>query len=122
MIKGITIGQSGGYISSGTNGYVPYVSPNTSNPLTGMVRVNGNNLEVFDGSSWMQMGSYADVSLSQSAIAALDWCQRKMVEEAKIKELCNRSPAVADAFATYSDAKNKLEMVLTLADQTQKSL
>jgi hypothetical protein len=122
MIKGINSINTAGYIYTGSNGYTPYVSPNSSNPMTGMIRLNGNNYEVFDGTNWQQFGQYADVSLSQSAIAALDWCQRKMIEEAKIKELCEKSPAVADAFATYTDAKSKLEVVLTLADQPQKTL
>ena len=122
MIKGISSGITGGYLNVNGNGYTPYISPNSNNPMTGMVRSNGSNMEVFDGSTWIQFGGYADVSLSQSAIQALDWCQRKMIEEAKIKELCDKSPAVADAFAAYNDAKEKLEIVLTLADQAQKPL
>jgi hypothetical protein len=122
MIKGVNISNGGAYLHSGTSGYTPYVSPNSSNPMTGMVRVNGNQFEVFDGNGWLQMGSYADISLNQTAIAALDWCQRKMVEEAKIKELAERSPTVADALATYNEAKSKLEMVLTLTDQAQNTL
>lgn len=116
MIKGINIGQGGGYLTTGTSGYVPYVNPNANNPATGMIRANGNNFEVFDGNSWLQMGSYADISLSQTAIAALDWCQRKMIEEAKIKELAEKNPTVADALATYNEARSRLEVVLTLTD------
>ena len=119
MIKGINNGLTGGYlhVQNGSS-YSPYISPNSNNPMTGMMRSNNGNYEVFDGNSWISIGgSYADVSLSQTAIAALDWCQRKMVEEAKIKELCDKSPAVADAFTAYNDAKSKLEVVLTLADQ-----
>ena len=118
MIKGVNAGVTGGYLHTNGNGYVPYISPNANNPMTGMIRSNNGNMEVFDGSLWQQFGAYADVSLSQTAIAALDWCQRKMIEEAKIKELCEQSPTVADAFATYTDAKEKLEVVLTLADQS----
>ena len=117
MIKGINTGITGGYLQVTGNGYTPHISPNANNPATGMIRMNGSTAEVFDGNIWMQFGAYADVSLSQSAIQALDWCQKKMVEEAKIKELCDKSPAVADAFAAYTDAKSKLEVVLTLADQ-----
>lgn len=117
MIKGIITGQSGGYLTAGVSGYTPYISPNSSNPMTGMIRMNGQQPEVFDGNTWQIIGAYGDVSLSQQAIQALDWCQRKMIEEAKIKELAEKSPTVADAFAAYTDAKNKLELVLTLTDQ-----
>lgn len=118
MIKGVNTGVTGGYLTTNGNGYVPYVSPNSNNPMTGMIRLNGNNTEVFDGSSWLQFGGYADVNLSQTAIQALDWCQRKMIEEAKIEELAKKNITVADALAVYNDAKAKLEMVLTLTDQS----
>jgi hypothetical protein len=117
MIKDINSGMSSGYLNVSNGGYTPYISANSNNPMTGMIRLNGSNYEVFDGSTWMQFGSYASVSLNQSAISALDWCQRKMIEEAKIKELAAKNPTVADAFAAYNDAKSKLEMVLTLTDQ-----
>jgi hypothetical protein len=117
MIKGLANGNTGGYLNAGVSGYTPYVSPNSSNPMTGMVRLNGSQAEVFDGNSWQMIGAYGEVSLSQTAIQALDWCQRKMIEEAKIKELAEKSPTVADAFAAYNDARSKLEMVLTLSDK-----
>ena len=116
MIKGINTGITGGYLQVTGNGYTPHISPNANNRSTGMLRVNGRNYEVFDGSGWPQFGTYADISLSQAAIAALDWCQRKMTEEAKIKELCDKSPTVADAYEKYNRPKEQLEVVLTLTD------
>ena len=116
MIKGFNTGTTGGYLHVNGHNYTPHISPNANNPSTGMLRVNGSNYEVFDGSSWQQFGTYADISLSQAAIAALDWCQRKMTEEAKIKELCDKSPTVADAYEKYNRAKEQLEVVLTLTD------
>jgi hypothetical protein len=118
MIKDISAGMTSGYLAVSNGGYTPYVSPNSNNPMTGMIRINGNNYEVFDGSSWMQFGGgYSSISLSQAAISALDWCQRKMVEEAKINELAAKNATIADALATYNDAKSKLEVVLALTDE-----
>jgi hypothetical protein len=122
MIKDINAGTSGGYLTVSNSGYTPYISANSNNPMTGMIRLNGQTYEVFDGNSWIQFGSYSGISLNQSAISALDWCQRKMIEEAKIKELAAKNPTVADAFAAYNDAKSKLEMVLTLTDKDPNSL
>jgi hypothetical protein len=116
MIKGLS-SNSGSYLTVSDGGYTPYISPNVSNPLTGMIRLNGSNTEVFDGTNWQSFGGYSSISLNQVAISALDWCQRKMIEEAKIKELANKSPTVADALATYNDAKSKLEVVLALTDE-----
>jgi hypothetical protein len=117
MIKDINAGMSSGYLNVSNSGYTPYISANSSNPMTGMIRLNGSNYEVFDGTSWMMFGGYSSISLNAAAISALDWCQKKMIEEAKINELAAKNATIADALATYNDAKAKLEMVLTLTDE-----
>ena len=78
--------------------------------------MNGNNMEVFTGSSWVQFGTSAEVSLTGAAISALDWCQKKMAEETRIKELADKSVTVADALARYEQAQEQLRVVLTLTD------
>lgn len=111
-------------IYSNTSGYLhvaghnnsPYIYPDMNNPATGMIRMNGNNCEVYNGSMWIQFGSTAEVSLSGAAISALDWCQKKMAEESRIKELAAKSVTVADALAKYELAQEQLKMVLTLTD------
>ena len=107
-----------GYLN--VNGYnnSPYIYPDSNNPATGMIRMNGNNCEVYNGSTWIQFGSTAEVSLNGAAISALDWCHKKMAEETKIKELAAKSPTVADALARYELAQEQLKMVLTLTDAT----
>lgn len=82
-----------------------------------MIRMNGNNMEVFNGSTWIQFGSTAEVSLNATAIAALDWCQKKMVEESRIKELATKNVTVADALAKYELAQEQLKVVLALTEQ-----
>lgn len=81
-----------------------------------MIRMNGNICEVFNGTSWIQFGTSAEVSLTGAAISALDWCQKKMAEETRIKELATKSVTVADALAKYEEAQEQLKMVLTLTD------
>jgi len=62
MIKGLMGSQ--GIVVSGGNTSVPYVNQNTNNPMTGMVRVWGTDMQVFDGSSWVIMNtSYATATL-----------------------------------------------------------
>ena len=84
MINNINTGNSGGYLYVAIHGHsgTPYINPNSSNPATGMLRMNGNTLEAFDGSCWLNVGmTNAEISLNQSAIVALDWATKKMVEE-----------------------------------------
>ena len=47
MIKGLT-GNNGLTVSGGGTS-VPYVNQNNNNPMQGMIRINGNLLETFDG-------------------------------------------------------------------------
>jgi len=109
--------SSGNYLT--VNGYNnnPYVSVDHSNPATGMIRMNGNNMEVFNGSGWITFGTTAEVSLTGAAISALDWCHKKMAEETRIKELAAKSVTVADALARYELAQQQLKMVLTLTEE-----
>lgn len=109
--------SSSSYLNVGGHNNSPYVYPDPSGtPVTGMIRMNGNNCEVYTGSNWIQFGSTAEVSLNGAAISALDWCQKKMTEEAKIKELAAKNVTVADALAKYEEAQAQLKMVLTLTE------
>ena len=106
-----------GYINVGGHNNNPYVSIDQNNPISGMIRMNGNNMEVYNGSGWLQFGTTAEVSLTGTAISALDWCHKKMAEETRIKELANKNVTVADALARYEAAQAQLKMVLTLTDE-----
>lgn len=53
MIKGL-MGEKGIVVGSG-NTSVPYVNQNQSNPMQGVVRVWGTDMQVFDGSAWVGM-------------------------------------------------------------------
>ena len=55
MIKGLT-GTCGVTVSAG-NTSVPYVNQNINNPMQGMIRINGSDMQVFDGSNWIIMQS-----------------------------------------------------------------
>jgi hypothetical protein len=109
--------SSGQYLN--VNGYNnnPYVSVDHNNPISGMIRMNGSNMEVYNGSGWLTFGTSAEVSLTGTAISALDWCHKKMAEETKIQELAKKSITVADALARYESAQEQLKMVLTLTDE-----
>jgi hypothetical protein len=107
-----------GYLNASGYNNNPYVSPDHNNPANGMIRMNGSNMEVFTGSGWVQFGTNVEVSLTGAAISALDWCQKKMAEETRIKELAKKSVTVADALAKYEEAQEQLKLILTLIDES----
>jgi len=94
---------------------LPYVTQNTNNPIQGMIRVNGNLLEAFDGSRWIQINSsYATVSLTATYQAAMNWVINKMTEEQEMKALAEQHPAIADLVDAVDKAKEQLRMTVAL--------
>ena len=115
MIKGL-LGTQGIKVSGGDTS-VPYINQNTINPMTGMVRVWGSDMQVFDGTSWLNMNSsYATVSLDPELQVLLDWVRRKMVEEQDLQSLMEKHPGL-------KDAKDRFEVMLALVnDYTDQGL
>jgi hypothetical protein len=105
----------------GTYGSMPYVPPNASNPMQGMMRINGSSIEVFNGTSWTVAAmAYPTVSLSGAAQSAIMWAQKKMAEEESIRKLAEKHPAVADAMNTINEAYDKLKVVVALTEEENK--
>jgi hypothetical protein len=118
MIKNITGGQ---YIDvmSGNSSY-PYV--NMSNPSAGMMRYNGNNqnIEVYDGSSWMTIsGNYSTVNLNNDAKELLEWARAKRAEEQYLENEAERNPTIKDLINQRKNIDNKITMVKTLLQNCQ---
>ena len=105
---GITVGGGGTAL--------PYVGPNSNNPMTGMMRVNGTEIEVFNGSSWQQLStSYATVSLDQDTQDLLQWARKKRDEESKWYSLASSNEAVRIALEQLEQAKTRLELTAILS-------
>jgi hypothetical protein len=100
MIKGLT--GSAHVVVNGGNTSVPYVNQNNSNPIQGMIRVWGNDMQVFDGSSWLSMStSYATVALSPTTEEVIDWARRKMQEEKDMHERMKKHPGLKQAWEQF---------------------
>lgn len=104
MIKGLT--GSAHVVVNGGNTSVPYVSMassgHMSNPMQGMLRISGSDMQVFDGSSWITMStSYASVSLAPTTEEAIDWAKRKMQEEKDMHDRMKRHPGLKSAWEQF---------------------
>lgn len=115
MIKGL---MGDAYVNvSGGDTSLPYVTQNTNNPIQGMIRVNGNLLETFDGSRWIQINSsYATVTLTATYQAAMNWVVDKMTEEQQMKALAAQHPAIADLQDAVDRAQEQLRMTAALVN------
>ena len=100
----------------GGNTSLQYVNQNPNNPMQGMVRVWGSDLQVFDGSSWQNiMSSYATVELDSETQTLLQWIRNKQAEEREIETLSNDHPAVRIA-------KENLNKIKAEMDRAEKQL
>lgn len=94
----------------GGNTSLQYVSQNSSNPMQGMVRIWGTDLQVFDGSNWSNIASsYATVELDGETQSMLQWIRKKQAEELEIETLSQDHPAVRIAKENLNKVKAEME-------------
>ena len=74
---------------------------NTSAPSAGMVRYYSNEMQVYDGSSWLNISGSASVGLSPDAEAVIEWGKKKISEEMRLQALMERHPGLKDAYEKF---------------------
>jgi hypothetical protein len=114
MIKGIAPMGKYTVVSAG-NTSVPYINQNINNPIQGMLRVNGTDMQVFDGNVWTTMNtSYASIGLSSDAESLLDWARKKRDEEIEIDLLAAANPTIKDLLDQIKEKEDQIQMVMLL--------
>ena len=94
---------------------ITYVGTNPANPLQGMVRINGSNMEVFDSGCWKSIDTTVSVGLSGVANSAIDWAIKRMEEERQWAELAKENKAVKIALENLEQARQQLAVTAQLA-------
>jgi uncharacterized protein YqfA (UPF0365 family) len=120
MIKGLQ-GITGITVSGG-NTALPYVGPNSNNPMTGMIRIHGTEMEVFNGTSWQILStSYATVGLDQDVLDIVQWARKKRDEEMMWQSLANDNKAVKIALDNLEQARQQLNITAKLAREYEQT-
>ena len=110
MIKSITGGP--GVVVSGGSVSFPYVPMNSNNPIQGMLRLNGQDIQTFDGNSWLTVGaSYANVSLDTESLELLQWARTQRHLEMNRKILIANNPALQKAYEAVRRAEENFEFL-----------
>jgi len=82
---------------------------------------NGNNIEVFDGSSWVTMYSNtASVDLSGEAVSLLEWARKKRNEELELARLAETNPTIKDLMDQIKQKQEQLSIVQALIKEEVK--
>lgn len=97
----------------------PYISSYNGVQSAGMVRFNTNSssLEVYDGTSWINIETHATVSLHNDSERALNWAKAQMRRMEELEELSKSKPAIADALASLRKAEEQLRIVEILCKE-----
>jgi hypothetical protein len=110
MIKGLTSG-TGINVQGGLTSF-PYVPMNSNNPISGMLRVNGQDMQVFDGSSWITLGaSYATVELNGETQAILQWAREQRDKQQKREQRIQSNPALKNAYEAIRRAEENYDIL-----------
>lgn len=121
MIKGLT-GTCGVTVSAG-NTALPYVGTNTSNPMTGMLRINNTDIEVFNGNSWQQISSsYATVSLDQEILDVIQWARTQRTLEMNRATLVKNNPALQKAYDAVKRAEQNFDILSKFVEDDEPGI
>ena len=96
----------------GGNTSVPYVSQNNTNPMQGMLRIYGSDMQVFDGNSWLTLGtSYATVNFNSDTQSLLAWAREQRDKQMKRKQLIKDNPALQKAMEAIERAEQNFDIL-----------
>ena len=117
MASGRYVQVTGGSASTYVNGY-------SGSQGVGNMRYNtsNQNMEVFDGSSWITLNmGYAQVGLNSEAESLLDWARKKRDEEMMWQSLAKDNKAVKIALDNLEQARQQLDITATLAREYEQT-
>jgi len=125
MIKGI-MGTDGVFVDGG-NTSLPYINQNSSNPMQGMIRIWGSDMQVFDGTAWVHLNtSYATVRMDSSITS---WVRDKQTKEAEqkkeleyLKRRAKEHPSLEKAYEAIIRAEERLNEGIDKAVENFKIL
>jgi len=111
MIKGL-MGSDGVFVENG-NTSLPYINQNSNNPMQGMIRISGTELQAFDGTAWINLpSSYATVRMDSSIVS---WVRDKQTKEAEqkkeleyLKRRAEEHPSLKKAYEAIIRAETEL--------------
>jgi hypothetical protein len=113
MIKGI-MGSQGVVVNGGSTS-LPYVNMSSGpmdNPMQGMLRLYGSDMQVYNGSSWMNIGtSYATVELTGEVQSIIQWAREQKQKQADRESRIKNNPALQKAFENIKRAEENFDLI-----------
>ena len=90
--------------------------------MTGILRIQNTDIEVFNGNVWQQLSSsYGTVSLDQDVLDIVQWARKKRDDELAWKNLANDNKAVKIALDNLEQARQQLDITVKLAREYEQT-
>ena len=120
MLKGLMGSKS--IVVSGTSSSYPYVPYNQNNPIQGMLRIHGQDLQTFDGSNWVTVGgAYPTVELTGEVESLLDWARAERAKQLNRQQLIKNNPALKKAYEAIQRAEENFDLLEKFVENDQMS-
>jgi hypothetical protein len=120
MIKGI-MGTTGVTVAGG-NTSLPYVNQNHTNPMQGMLRIWGSDMQVYDGNNWMNLStSYATVSLDQDVLDVIQWARTQRTMAMNRLNLAQNNPALMKVLERIKRAEDDFELLAKFVEHDHEN-
>ena len=123
MIKSIHSNSPFITVSGGNPGSTYIGNYSNNAPGVGNMRYNPNsqNIEVYDGSTWIILSAHhANINLSDEAVSLLEWARKKRNEELELERLAQTSPAIKDLITQIEEKEEQIRVVQTLLKEEVK--
>jgi len=121
MIKSIHSSSPFLTVSGGNPGST-YIG-NFNGTGVGNMRYNPNsqNIEVYDGSTWIIFSSqHSTINLSDEAVSLLQWARKKRDEEFEMEQLAKTNSTIKDLVTQIKDKQEQIKVVQTLIKEEVK--
>jgi len=102
---------------------VPYINMNNSNPMQGMIRIWGSDMQVFDGTAWMNLStSYATVTLDQDILDVIQWAKAQRQMAMNRLTLAQNNPALMKALEKLKKAEDDFEILSKFVEHDEPGI
>lgn len=102
---------------------MPYINMNNSNPMQGMIRIWGSDMQVFDGTAWMNLStSYATVTLDQDILDVIQWAKAQRQMAMNRLTLAQNNPALMKALEKLKKAEDDFEILSKFVEHDEPGI
>ena len=109
------------------SGYIgtpwPYISINQVNPMQGMLRINGQELQAFDNNTWINIPSNtAAVSLDNDTRDLLQWARTQRQLDMNRATLIANNPALENAYKAVLRAEANFDILAKFVEEDEPGI